>query len=223
MDTLIVNQLCQKYQRGVSLILALIMLAAMMLAGIALFRKIGAGAMIAGNLSFTGSAISAAEKGSEVGRTWLMAQSADYLELARVPGYLPASCYTALSQSASNIDCTDATAPHFDPNATTNAWWTTYGVCALGVDASSSDPDNCVEDAAGNKIRYVIHRLCNQPGGLAANNGTKAQQCMISTTQTTNQHTEVPEPQTTAYPLYRITTRVLGPRNTTIYTQITMF
>ena len=217
------KQLRSISQRGVSLVITLIILAAMMMAGIALFRKIGAGAIIAGNLSFTSSAITAAEQGSESGRAWLMAQLSDNLEETQATRYFAASCYTNQAQSISKLDCTDSTAPNFDPNTLGNDWWTTYGVCALGINASATDSDDCNEDNAGNKVRYVIHRLCNQAGGLAGNNGSKAQQCMVSTTQSNAQHTDQIEPQTSAFPLYRVTTRVRGPRNTTVYTQITMF
>ncbi len=58
-------------QRGVVLLLALIMLVAMTLAGIVLYRQIGTGLIIARNLSFKRTATVAADRGIEAARTWL--------------------------------------------------------------------------------------------------------------------------------------------------------
>ena len=106
------KRVVKPFQRGVALILSLIMLTAMMMAGIALFRKISAGSMIAGNLTFTSSAISAAEQGSETGRTWLTMQTAAGLYGAAA-GYFPATCYTNDTHIATDVDCSTAAAPVF--------------------------------------------------------------------------------------------------------------
>ncbi|MFZ3223370.1 MAG: hypothetical protein WA142_09785, partial [Rugosibacter sp.] len=61
-------------QRGVVLLLALIMLIAMTLAGIVMYRQIGSGLIIARNLGFKRTAAVAADRGIESARTWLVAQ-----------------------------------------------------------------------------------------------------------------------------------------------------
>ena len=74
-------------QRGVVLFIALVVLVAMTLAGLAMFRQVGTGVTIAGNLAFKANATSVADMGVESGRTWLMAQGGATLQSDLVPGY----------------------------------------------------------------------------------------------------------------------------------------
>jgi type IV pilus assembly protein PilX len=74
-------------QRGVVLFIALIVLVAMTLAGIALSRSVGTGILVAGNLAFQEGATSSADGGIEAGRAWLVAQDADTLRVDQARGY----------------------------------------------------------------------------------------------------------------------------------------
>lgn len=205
MDKLVVKP----FQRGVALIIALVMLTAMMMAGIALFRKISAGSMIAGNLTFTSSAISAAEQGSEAGRSWLMLQTAGGLYGA-APGYFPASCYTNNTHVTTDVSCNAAGAPVFDP--TTFDW-------------SSSSTLATTDDGAGNEIRYVVHRLCRMTGELdkIGQECVTAQIASAGSGGKMNVSYGTQALTSTMKPYYRVTTRVRGPRNSLAYTQITMY
>lgn len=75
-------------QRGVVLFIALVVLVAMTLAGIALSRSVTTGILIAGNLAFQEAATSSGDAGIEAGRAWLTAQSADTLQNDQIPGYI---------------------------------------------------------------------------------------------------------------------------------------
>lgn len=205
-------------QRGVVLLLALIMLVAMTLAGIVLYRQIGTGLIIARNLSFKRTAAVAADRGIESARTWLVGQSSSTLEQGSAAnGYFPAWCNTTLN--ASNVpdanndgtpdDCGAIPAPsEFDP-VTYN--WTN------AVQATAND-------GAGNEVRYVIHRLCETPGGLNAS----GQQCVTigsagagaSRTAATYGTQAL---SNTSQPYFRVTSRVLGPTNTVVYTQVILY
>ncbi|MDK9701876.1 MAG: hypothetical protein OEL20_01965 [Sulfuritalea sp.] len=196
------------FQKGVALIIALVMLTAMMMAGIALFRKISAGSMIAGNLTFTSSAISAAEQGSEAGRAWLMLQSGAGL-YGTAPGYFPASCYTNNTHATTQVSCNAAGAPVFDP--TTFDWASSSNLAAT-------------DDGAGNEIRYVVHRLCRMVGEL----DKIGQECVTAQVAggsggKMNVTYGTQALVATMKPYYRVTTRVRGPRNSLAYTQITMY
>ncbi len=74
-------------QRGVVLFIALVVLVAMTLAGLAMFRQVGTGVTIAGNLAFKANATSVADMGVEAGRAWLTAQGGTTLQTDLVPGY----------------------------------------------------------------------------------------------------------------------------------------
>lgn len=205
-------------QRGVVLLLALIMLIAMTLAGIALYRQIGSGLIIARNLSFKRTAAVAADRGIETARTWLTAQTAGGLEQGSAAnGYFPGWCNTSLNglgvPDANNDgtpdDCGTTPAPsEFDP--ITFNW-------ANAVVASAND-------GGGNEIRYVIHRLCETPGGINAAN----QQCVtIGSSSSGGSKSAVSygtQPlSNTSQPYFRVTSRVLGPTNTVVYTQVVLY
>ncbi len=203
----------RRRQRGVTLIIAMIILGAMMLSGIAMFRKLSASAMISGNLAFTNSAIAGADFGAESARAWLMLQSGRQLftgaQFAR--GYFPAHCYTLPADEVASRNCgTSATPADFDP---TTFDWTNQATVVT------------TNDGAGNDVRYVVHRLCNVVGSL----DTAGQSCVLAlqTNAGSGGHGTVTygtqQLSTTMRPYYRVTTRVRGPRNATVYTQITMF
>jgi Tfp pilus assembly protein PilX len=200
------------------LLLALIMLVAMTLAGIAMYRQIGTGLIIARNLSFKRTAAVAADRGIESARNWLVTQSAATLEQgSSAAGYFPGWCNTRLN--ASNMpdadndgqpdDCGNTPAPsEFDP--VTYNW-------AASVQATAND-------GAGNEIRYVIHRLCETPGSINAS----GQQCVVIGSSSAGSARSAATYgsqalSNTSQPYFRITSRVLGPTNTVAYTQAIMY
>ena len=62
-------------QRGVVLFIALIVLAAMSLAGIGMLRSVDTGNLIAGNLAFKQATLNASDLGIETGFQWLLTQA----------------------------------------------------------------------------------------------------------------------------------------------------
>lgn len=63
-------------QRGIVLFVALIVLIAMTLAGLAMMRQMGVGVSIAGNVAFKENATSVADRGTEAARVWIAANQA---------------------------------------------------------------------------------------------------------------------------------------------------
>lgn len=207
-------------QRGVVLILALVMLVSMTLAGIALYRQIGTGLVIARNLTFQRAAIVAADLGLEAARTWVTTQApGDLLAEQQVGGafvYYPAWCYGAAAATRSSggvpVNCGNnlATAD-FDP---LNYDWTQSRLVTS-------------DDGAGNEVRYVIHRLCALPGGIRITD-TPGQRCAIIGREPAGQTQGVAsyggKPMTiVTMPYYRITARVRDRQNTIAYTQAIIY
>lgn len=205
-------------QRGVVLLLALIMLIAMTLAGIALYRQIGSGLIVARNLSFKRVATVAADRGIEAARAWLTTQTSGGLEQGSAANwYFPGWCNTSLNGLGvpdANIDgtpddCGNTPAPsEFDP--LTYNW--ANSVVAIA------------NDGGGNEIRYVIHRLCETPGGINAAN----QQCVTIGSASSGASKSAVSYGTqplsnTSQPYFRVTSRVLGPTNTVVYTQAVLY
>jgi hypothetical protein len=179
----------------VVLIVALLVLITMMLAGIALMRQMNAGSSIAGNVAFKENATSAADRGIEVARQWLMAN----------PALLN-------DDTAAN-----ATAGYF-------ATWATGGGSPVGYDWDGAPdvPYGANDDnSVGNNAKYIIHRLCLNAAApdaigqvcsdsLDAPPGASKEGCGYGCGASGS----VPRP------FYRITSRVIGPRNTYSYVQV---
>ena len=187
-------------QRGVVLVIALVVMASMTLAAIAMVRAVDSGILVAANLAFRQSATLAAEGGLRGATNSLMTLSVD----APTDLYNDGAAYWANAQHGG--------AAPFDP--LTYDWETNKSACM---------PSNCAPDAAGNVTRYVIHRLCDLAGNPLAVNCIRA-----STTSATSGNSVVDYRR--LYPtdsaggvFYRVTVRVTGPRNTSSYVQAMLY
>jgi type IV pilus assembly protein PilX len=196
-------------QRGVVLFISLIVLVAMTLAGIALFRQVGTGVIIAGNLAFKENATSVGDLGIEYARTWLIATKDAGVDT----NVDLAGRYCAAWQDT------------FDP--TTYNWTGTPGDCASNKGSFLATAD----DGTGNEVRYIVHRMCRYIGSLNkpyAPNDTKAQECVIlgaagaGGSKGGGAYGVLPLANT-QQPYFRITVRVAGPRNTVSYVQAMMY
>jgi Tfp pilus assembly protein PilX len=180
-------------QQGAVLFIALIVLVAMSLAGVALIRGVDTANLIAGNLAFKQNATHGGDWGVEQARNWLQLQAATDLYNTQ------AGRYYAAMQATLDYTATDPSKTDFD--------W----------DAGSFDAG---DDPAGNRVRYVIHRMCDGSGGPNDVN------CVLTSTGGTATSTKggvtyggAALPSTTQI-YYRITARVTGPRNTVSYVQV---
>ncbi|MQM30523.1 MAG: hypothetical protein CRU78_08280 [Candidatus Accumulibacter phosphatis] len=190
-------------QGGVVLLVALIILVALTLAGVALMRSVDTANLVAGNLSFHQSAIHAGERSTEVAITnWLQPHNVlgdtslhqDSNPVAVAPGIADANGYVALRQ---------------DPAIGQS--WDAFWIATLAAQALTSAPD-----AAGNTVSYVVHRLCEQRGAPHVANCAK-QPASISSGGSFGAGGVSPLTSNQVY--YRITTRIAGPRNTVAYIQ----
>jgi len=185
-------------QRGVVLFLALIALVVMSLAAVALIRSVDTSTIVAGNLAFKQSAITSADSGLESAIVW-------------VTGTAPA---TLDSDSAANGYY--ATAPTAFPFTADATWAAGSSAPATGdgIDA------NGYEATSGNTTRYIIQRMCRVAGAPTTAN------CLFgAATGGTGSKTGVDATGAGAVtasglsPMYRITARITGPRNTISYVQ----
>lgn len=182
----------RRAQRGAVLFIALIVLVAMSLAGIAMMRGVDTGALIANNLAFKQGATMAADTGVEAARGWLTANSGGGLNNSNI-----AAGYFSTWGSDDFVNTFD---------------WAANSVALA-------------PDAAGNQINYVIHRLCKSP------TTPNPQECVQSTESaaTAGQSTKGAPAfggtalATTTDAFYRITVRVIGPRNTVSFVQTVVY
>ena len=190
-------------QRGVVLLVALIILVALTLSGVALIRSVDTANLIAGNQSFHQSAVHAGERSTEATITnWLQPHNLlgdtslhqDSNPVAVAPGITDANGYVALRQ---------------DPAIGQS--WDAFWIDTLAAQALASAPD-----AAGNTVSYVVHRLCERRGAPHGANCAK-QPASISSGGSFGAGGVSPLTNNQVY--YRITTRIAGPRNTLAYMQ----
>lgn len=182
-------------QRGVVLVIALIVMVAMSLAGIALMRSVDTSVVISGNLAFKQAA----------------AQSSD---LAQAEAF---QWINATNAAGATLQNTNEAAGYFSARPAVEPDWTADDAWTNSVVLNGGAPD-----AAGNVTRYVIHRMCTEPDTPynGNNSGTGvANQCALfyaATAAAAGGSMSVGAPAFEGNPqlYYRITTRVDGPRNT---------
>jgi type IV pilus assembly protein PilX len=189
-------------QRGVSLLIALVVLVIMTLAGIELMRSVDTTNIIAGNLGFQQAATHSGDAAIESAITWLQAQSSTSLQVDNT-----ANCAAGYKTSY-----TPSTEPPANTSTTWPLWWNS-NACIW------TSPTT---DQAGNTWSYTINRMCSAPGaptnGLNQNcytspfaiaaaagscNGVAGDICLNASAQV----------------YYRITANISGPRGTRSYVQ----
>jgi type IV pilus assembly protein PilX len=187
-----------KRERGVVLMLALIVLVAMGLATVALMRTVDASTAASGNLAFKDWAAHAAERG--VNRA--------------VSDFDPTGAAALAAPNAVDADLTKANYSSVMlpvnaqgiPNVLLNT--TTF-------DATYSDAATRITYPRGERVRYVVERLCAQAG--------PASETACLTISASERGGSQPTLKTGAEftPLYRITVRVDGARDTLHFSQVT--
>lgn len=188
----------KRHQQGVVLFIALIALVVMSLAAVALIRSVDTSTIIAGNIAAKQSAINSADSGIETALT----------ELSNV-----ADLTLLESDQASNgYLATQA----LDP--TTLAWDATDSQPAKDGGAGTIDANG--KDQTGNTVRWVVQRMCRNTGAPSEANcllGAPAVGTGSSAVKEAPQAGAVTE--TEQSPVYRITARVVGVKNTISYVQ----
>lgn len=185
-------------QRGVMLIIALIVLVAMTLAGIGMMRSVDTANVVAGNIAFRQSAVTAADQGIQAGYAWLLANINTLSNDNAVAGYF-------------------SSAPPNEPDWTNGATWAGAALLNGGV-----------ADASGNIQSYFIHRLCTIPNCVPGGTCLGATNICASTPQdilVSGEGTEQSQASTFTLPPqihYRVTVRSVGPRNTGAIVQTMM-
>jgi Tfp pilus assembly protein PilX len=204
-------------QRGVALIIVMISLLIMAFAAAAMLRSTDTATLIAGNLGFKKTAQATGDAGTEAAIAWLGVNAGSAVLHADIAG----SGYWSSSQEA----C-DLTGQRTPGNAADDVNWA-GGAAAAGCPmvALAANPAGV---APGFTISYVVNRVCNAPGdpaSVVAADGVTPMVCSRQTNADSSNSTRSAGlygntplsgvPQT----YYRITTRVLGPRNTVRFVQ----
>jgi Tfp pilus assembly protein PilX len=182
-------------QRGTMLIIALIVLVAMTLAGIATMRSVDTATLMAGNIAFRQSALNAADQGVQAGFAQLQGKTTSTLSNdGAFAGYVSNS-------------------PAVEPDWTNDNSW-----------AGSAKVNGGAPDAAGNVVEFVIHRLCTLANAAptATNNrcGSTVSTAKLSREGEDNFRLSGQEFSSQLQVQYRITARAVGPRRSIAIVQM---
>jgi len=179
-------------QEGIVLLISLIVLVAMTLAGVALMRSVDTAVAVAGNVAFKQSAVQVADNGTQQGAVWLANNSGG----TTLQNDMPNSGYFS-------------SRPVAEPN------WYDINSWSQSVVLNGGAPD-----AAGNVVRFMVHRMCTQPDtAYNGTNGPISNECALffplsAAAQGGSMQVGAPQFIGTPQIYYRVTTRVDGPRNT---------
>lgn len=183
-------------QRGVVLLITLIALVTLALAALALVRSVDTNIIVAGNVSLKQAATLTADNGVETAVGWMNSVAANSLE------------------SDATENAYYATSDGFDPLADQS--WRGGGVTTRFAEGGGITAG---VDSSGNRIRYVIQRMCSEVGVptedlcLLIEGIAEGHDQGVSTGRSDIGNDGL------ASPVYRITARVDGPRNTVSYVQ----
>jgi type IV pilus assembly protein PilX len=173
-------------QRGVVLILALIVLVAMTLASVALFRTVESGILVAGNIGMQKGAVRAGETGLNTAAAWLYSQGQTDSSVLDGTSATSAAGYSPLLQ---------------DPGSGQN--WSGFWDAVL----SNFNPITLPPDSAGNQVQYVVQRMCDGTGPIGTVN------CLsppLSTAPGTCKTSDCPHFDWSSTVYYRITCKIVN-------------
>jgi type IV pilus assembly protein PilX len=185
-----------RHERGATLIIALIILVAMSLAGIATMRSVDTSAIVAGNIAFRESAANAADQGLQAGHAWVTANAGT--NTLYNDNNVQGNTSIGFFSSVTAVD-KDWSSP--------NSW------------SNAATINGGLPDASGNTIHYVIERLCAVPncapnatcGGTVNVCGSTPDNAAVSgegvDQSSPNFFTRPPAMH------YRVSSRSMGPRN----------
>lgn len=198
----------QHSQQGFVLFLALVSLVVMSLAAVALIRSVDTNSQITGNLAFRQNATLSSAFGLEAVAQTIGSQLAGYETANDATNGYYATCL--------NFDAAAAN-PCGGERLTLDAQWVpdTTSQLADGLPGVTNG-----KDSYGNTVQYIVERMCNVTGA------TDVQRCMV--TSTSGEGNTKGVTSVTRYsldsvpvdlPLYRVTVRIAGPKNTVSYVQ----
>jgi type IV pilus assembly protein PilX len=181
-------------ERGVVLLIALIVLVAMTLAGLSMMRSVTGGILVAGNIGHKRAATASADFGIEAARTWLLTGAAN------------------LSTASPGYELTWGTS--FNP--TTHSWTSTTSRDALSGAATAATPDGIAS------VRYVVHRLCATAGAVDSRTCVTDLGAASNSTMS-GAHFGAHALSGSVSVVYRVTVRVVGAKGATSYVQALVY
>lgn len=209
-------------QSGLVLFFALLALAVMSIAAVALIRSVDTNALLSGNIVFRQSASGA----SNVALEGITENIAKNIALTASTANAPTMGYYA---NCSQFD-TQPDALVCDGSRLTTVTWDSSNSALVPSQTDGNDEIRNGVDRQGNEIRYVVERMCNYSNAelTAGNAVSAAARCMMASSPSNGENCSRNRNNlelfkqciaTANSPLYRVTLRISGPKNTVSYMQ----
>lgn len=204
-------------QRGISMLFALLALAALALAAVGLVRTVGTGSLVVGNLSFKRDATASADLGAEQAIAWLTANNAGTGLDADV---------TAQGYYATSYDDLDPTGQRTAMNPRAVIDWAKDSTPCSSVSGTYSA---CLSPSAAvavgsNTVSWVVTRLCSTSGSSTATSNSCAMTLNSGPNDDANSSgLDYSQPGglggSSVVPYYRVIVRTTGARSTVSFTE----
>jgi type IV pilus assembly protein PilX len=209
-------------QTGIVLFFALLALAVMSIAAVALIRSVDTNALLSGNMVFRQSASTA----SNVALEGIAQSIAKNVSLSVSTAHHPGLGYYA---NCSQFD-TQPAALVCDGNQLTTMAWSDGNSSLAPSQTDGNDEIRNGVDRQGNEIRYVVERMCNYSDAEIADGAalSDASRCMMASSPSNGENCSHNITNLELFkrciassdsPLYRVTLRIAGPKNTVTFLQ----
>jgi len=199
-------------QRGMSLMFALLALAALSLSAVAIVRSVDTGTLVLGNLGFKQDATANADQATKAAIDWLSAAADLTVDNTTDTAYY-ATAKDNVDPSGQRSSASSRVLIDWDNDSCAYASGTTSGICTLAAKAPTS----------GAKTRYVIFRLCSGTGSISAVGNSCAQPVNATAGNVPARGAiDYSKPEAlkgASGAFYRIVVRAQGARNTTSFTE----
>ncbi|MFC7420285.1 hypothetical protein ACFQNF_10350 [Iodobacter arcticus] len=200
-------------QKGLVLLISLIVLVVMTLAAIALVRSMMTSNQVANNLALRQGTTAAADAALEKARFWLVDRSlqapAELNNASDDNGYSPKNTITGIDGRELPITITPIDGNKWRANVS----WVYANPSKGNAPLSRADEDKAV-NSNGYKAAYFIQRSCATAGQKTPNRSACDLQKMSP---------NEPEGNSEYQMIYKITVRIEGPKNTVSFYQATLF
>lgn len=196
-------------ESGIVLFTVLIALIVISLSAVALVRSVDTGTVIAGNLAFRQATTQAGDGGTEAALAWIKEKVGSDLKDLYAKDEL--SGYYATAMSGCDLSG-NRTPGDLNDNVNWDGENPENGACNMTAVAVPA-----AELPAGYSASYVVNRLCNQegdPSGIVCENySASSATAEAGLSMAGGGYAKKVSAGPTRY-FYRVTTRVVGPRNT---------
>jgi type IV pilus assembly protein PilX len=203
--------------------MTLMVMVIMSIAGLALLRAVDNSTLVAGNIGYKQAAIISTDSAIKSATDWMLLGTTNLSIDAGASGFYSASYGVITGANGANPIAYDWTGQLTPTVATDDVDWDGTNAAIPTKARPVTFPNGTTMDASGNRAYYVIHRLCDTPATLstAANISCATSNSQVAAVGSTAAAASYGQKALTTVTqvFYRITIKVVGPKNTVSYTQ----